>query len=161
MLRIIGVSLVSSMIVFYGFSASKKYIKRIKILESMVLVVDFIANQIRYLGSTVDNIIDNVSKNENYKELYFLKNIRCLDNYGEHPKYNESLPLTTSNYEHISSFISQLGFDDVEGEISRCELYKDIFSDDLKKAKLDFNNKGKLYKSMSLLTAIAIFIIFI
>ena len=158
MLKTIGIFIIATVVVFYGFSTSTRYSKRIKILESMVLFVEFTENQIRYLGNTVDNIIGNITINGNYKELYFLKDIRNTNNFT---KQKNILPLSQTDLEHIIHFISELGFADIDGEIARCELYKDIFENDLNDAKLDFNNKGKLYKSMSLLTAAAIFIIFI
>lgn len=161
MIKIIGMCIVAVAIVFFGFSYSAKYSKRIKILESMILFIEFAENQIRYLGSRVDNIINDAIKSKNFNELFFLNDIKECENYRFCTEYQESFPLSKLDFEHISLFFDKLGFSDIEGEISHCELYKSLLNDDLLNAKSDYSNKGKLYKSMSVLIAIAVMIIFI
>lgn len=160
-MKIIGICIVSAIVVFYGFSASRRYSKRIKFLESMILFIDFVENQIRFLGSTVESIFEEAINSHNFVDLFFLKDVKNNGNSRFCMEYQESILISISEFEHVSLFLSELGCRDIDGEIAHCKVYKEIIKNDLEGAKTDFNNKGKLYKSMSVLTAAALMIILI
>ena len=161
-MKIIRILILSGTIIIYGFSLSLRTAKRIKTLESMVMFIDFTENQIRYLGNTIEKIIEEAIKSETFNSLYFIKaaqNITyCSDIINN---IGNSSYLCNSDIEHIVAFFAELGSNDIHGEISHCKLYKDILTTDLENAKKDYSTKGKLYKSMSVLTATALTIIFI
>ena len=161
MLKIIGILLLAGVIVFYGFSLSAKYSKRIKVLETMVMFIDYTENQIRYLGHSITKIIDDAISSERFNSLSFIKTINVGSLIDINIDNHNSSILSNTDIEHIKSFFSELGSNDIEGEIAHCKLYKELLRNDLEDAKSNYNNKGRLYKSMSFLTAAAFAIIFI
>ena len=161
-MKIVGILILSGAIIIYGFSLSLRVVKRIKTLESMVLFIDFTENQIRYLGNTIEKIIEEAIKSGRFNSLHFIKIVKGNTSYNEINNIVGSVScLCDNDVEHIVAFFAELGSNDIEGEIAHCKLYKQILTTNLDGAKTEYNTKGKLYKSMSVLTAVALTIILI
>ncbi len=161
-MKILGIVGLVGVVIIYGFSLSSRYLNRIKVLEAMILFIDFAENRIRYLGCSVEKIIKDAADDKRFNVLDFIEKKQngysckeIIDNCK-----NKTF-LCEIDKENIIAFFYDLGSKDIDGEIAHCKLYKKIITNHYELAKTEYNNKGKLYKTMSIIIGFAITIIFI
>lgn len=165
-MKIAGIVFLVGVIVLYGLSCSAKFSKRVNMLESMIAFIEYTENQIRFLGQSTDRILSDGMRMEKFNQLPFFeieknnKSVREEVLRNVERKYKCDF-LHNTDFDHIKGFFKDLGTTDVDGEISICRMYKGLIQSDLNNAKSELYTKGKLYKSMSLLLAVALAIIFI
>lgn len=142
----------------YGYSKSKEYRQRISILETMLLFMEFTENQIRFLNSSIDDIINSALKDDRFTKLSF---IHDKSSFKFVDRIDLNINVSKKEAEHIKNYLCELGSTDAAGQLSISEMHKGIISKDMQECEKDLLSKGKLYKHLSVLAAIAFAVILI
>ncbi len=159
MLKIVGILLFSISIGSIGFIKSEKLRFRKKYLQEFEQFSVSCIEEMRYKKDIVFDIFSNAQ----YKELFFLSQIdrNNISNERELIKIIRKANFYEADTEVIFSFISKLGDGDLESQKAHCGYYAEKFHMMLSEATNDFNEKGRLFKSLSVSAAVALFIIMI
>lgn len=159
MLKIVGLLLFSISIGSVGFIMSEKLKFRKKYLQEFEQFCVSCIEEMRYKKNIVFDIFSNVQ----YKDLVFLNQINRnnITNERELIRIIRKANFCEADAEVIFSFISKLGDGDLESQKAHCGYYAEKFHMMLSEAANDFNEKGRLFKSLSISAAVALFIIMI
>ncbi len=69
--------------------------------------------------------------------------------------------LKTTDIKLAEDFIKGLGMGDTEAELKRCEVFRDLFAAELKKADSELKEKGSLYGKLGVFAGLLIGIVLI
>lgn len=160
--------MLSTLIAVTGNWMGKQKLKRIKIIEQIILMLKTIKSQIVYAKLSVPKIFKYLSSCD---ELYLLDFITITNDYLEKGvefndawlkalnSYIKSHPVKQEDINTLKSFTSGLGNTDIDGQKSNCDTYIELFSLKLDKLKNDAESSVKVCNSLGMVAAALVFII--
>ena len=146
-LRITGCILIVVSATMVGYLLSNKLKCRKVFIMSFS---DFLCNletNIRFSGEDIYSLIRKSAINS-YLMMFRNNEQLSIKEYWSDclKKIPYSYGLTKEDFDLLCNFGSILGSTDVEGQVNHIELYKNLFSSQLKKAEEEYIAKSKLYK---------------
>lgn len=160
-MKIVGILLLDIVIVYIGFTKTSQYKNKIKIQQRIYMLVDDIANKIRYINQPIYQIIKDLSCDDKYSSLDFINDL-YIPTGSRDKSIDSSKTLATFTVEektHVKDFFNSLGNSDTTGQIALCDMYKKIIKADMDYSIETYSSKGKLYKPLSIMTAVSVTII--
>lgn len=158
MLKILGCLLLFLAVSAIGFLFAEKLSKRVKYLKSLKHFSLSCSDEMRYNGKKLFNILSDY-KDDN---LHFLSKIS-----RENILLKDELELLLKDYINDSDvdvlveFFKKLGNSDIEGQKTHCAYYFELFGSMLEEAQKELDEKGKLYKTLSVFGGLALLILII
>ena len=134
MIRIIGVLMLVLGCSFYGFYRANLLFSRKKRLYDICLFIETAADKIR-LGEQMEQIVNASGSAAGI----YTENLTFLIN-----KEN----LKPNDISLASDFLNGLGMGDTEGELKRCQTYKELFKKEYVLAEQEAAQKAALYRKL-------------
>lgn len=144
--------------------------KRVTVLETLILMLSVIETQLRYACLPVSDLLKVLDENPGLSELGFIKPCREKVCFGEAfpDAWRESVEAETelcrllaSSSESLASLGADIGSTDLEGQLSCCEYYKQLFSRELAVQEEKSQKYSKLFPPLGLMLGISAAIIII
>ncbi|MBC5786573.1 stage III sporulation protein AB [Clostridium facile] len=165
-MHLIGVLLIAICPALIGnYFAKLLSYRRIALAQSVELV-ECMKAEIRYSGKEIQQMIHEFGKSSQFQQLPFLKECDQKMDQGEPFPSAWKTALEQSNQhfqqqdlEQIASLGRILGASDVEGQLSSLELISQNLQHYLQQSEEFAHSKGKLYRSLGILTGIAVAIL--
>lgn len=167
MLKLIGLLMLIVTGTYIGFSKSRCLSNRVDFLEEYIGFLSYIETQVRYSSDCIVNILDDYdSKNRlNFIDCCLLK----MNNGAVFIKsWNESIDeipdsvgLKNEDKNLLRSFGNELGKSDIEGQISHCKLYQKLTSQKLEEARMQKQQKYRLYQMLGASLGLCVGLLFI
>lgn len=144
----------------FGYVASHKLSLRVEELKKFLHFLSSVKTEIRYLALPPDRILE-----KHKDEMDFLK--RCSERLcgGEtdFPKiWEEELQISAKrmglrpvDMNLIKSFGMEFGTTDLEGQLSECELYEQLLTQNLEQARTEQKEKANLYQMLGVFGGLA------
>ena len=156
-MKIAGIMLLSAAVIIFGFLQSEKIMNKSKILQDFRLFLNDAACKIEFSSMTVSEIL----RGNDRRRLMFLNGID-----------NQMIKAGTGNYiadncpdretaELIGGFIAGLGKSSKTGQLEHCRLYETMTDEKIAERSSECERKASLCRSLSCLSAAAVFIILI
>lgn len=155
---IIGSIFASS--VFFGVSLSSRLKKRAYCIGLLSQMLCEIAVRIRYIAPTFEEIVRLISENDRYNDLDFPKRIIYLTeeidirNAWKKAINESSLPLTKDDMKIMLNVGDFLGTSDLSGQLSMLEIQISALNTEQENAVKEYERKGKMYRSVSVLVGL-------
>ena len=143
-MKFLGATLLAICPIFFGFLKSKSLKQNQIKIEKIIELINRIITEIRFAKTNTYKIFKNLSLEENFNCLEFLKYFKEKNNLNQ-----------------LKTLASILGSTDSEGQILALNQLKTRFEESLKSAKKIYTSKGKISRSLGILLGFAIFIVFI
>lgn len=143
-----------------GYVQSHRLSQRVAQLEGMLRFLNAAQTEIRYSAASVVEIIQRHGSS-----LAFLQQCaaRCKAGADFHTAWEEGLRmeangmgLTESDRSLLHDFGDGFGASDVDGQLSHCRLYAELFQDRLESARQEKARKGKLYLMLGSFSGVAV-----
>ncbi|MFR8529634.1 stage III sporulation protein AB [Anaeromassilibacillus sp. An250] len=160
MLKVLGILLLIAAGTIAGYVQSHRLSQRVAQLEEMLRFLNAAQTEIRYSAASVVEIIQRHGSS-----LAFLQQCAARYKAGEdfHTAWEEGVRtgakgtgLTEEDQTLLRDFGSGFGASDVEGQLSHCRLYAELFQDRLERARQEKARKGKLYLMLGSFSGIAV-----
>ncbi len=166
MIKFIGILAVITATSLLGINKADKLKKRTQELNLISHLLEDILIQIRFKALPLFEIIEVLKSNKIYNNLDFLHNIDCSIEKPFNISWEESIDsmqteLLSTDIKLLKTFGSSLGTNDINGEISNIEVYKNDFKKIENDAITQFDKKATLYRSMGVLSGVFISIMLI
>ncbi|MEG0571239.1 MAG: stage III sporulation protein AB [Oscillospiraceae bacterium] len=170
MIRIIGIIVSVLMCSYVGIIKSKRYDMRVKELEICSLMCQKIITLLSYESTPTVHIISYLAKTQSLHKLTFLAECETLLNQGvEFPtawknsleKEMQTMCLNKSDLSLIGQLSEVIGACDAQGQINTIKMYQAMFEQNCCEAAKAYQTKGKLCRSLGVLSGIAMSIMFI
>ena len=155
--------------IYIGDLMSKKYINRVKELIQIKLSLNILKSKIKFTQIPLKDIFEQILKSTeeiNIKE--FWKNvIKELNNNLEiEVAWKNTIKKTEMNLNNedlniLFNMGKMLGKTDVDGQISNLEVASTFIDTQIKKAEIEKQKNSKLYKTLGVVSGLAILIILI
>lgn len=150
------------------FSAAA--IRRIRALEQVLLLLNAVQNELSYCRTPVRELIHRMALRGEFTELPFLQ--ECSRMCGREVPFPQAWSTALGNRAQLGSlrredihlllaFGSQLGTTDLNGQISLCRLYVQLFEERLIQAREWKSKYAKLYLSLGVLGGLLAWILFL
>ncbi len=133
--------------------------RRIKKVQLLINLADEIESMIRYKAMTVSDMIYEISINNSYSSLDFIKELVSMsENEADiHKAWSEAVKKSAfGNEEREIMFLfgNMLGTSDINGQVSAIELYKKRLDNLFNELKTEYESKGRMYRSGGVLIGI-------
>ncbi|BFK84368.1 stage III sporulation protein AB [Anaeromassilibacillus sp. Marseille-P3371] len=160
MLKVLGILLLIAAGTIAGYVQSHRLSQRVQQLEEMLRFLNAAQTEIRYSAASVAEIVQRHGRS-----LAFLQECAAHCEEGEdfHTAWKKGVQagskgtgLTEADRLLLSDFGDGFGASDVEGQLSHCRLYTELFSDRLENARSEKTRKGKLYLMLGSFSGIAV-----
>lgn len=156
MAKVIGIIIVIVSASLIGIYFSDKLKSRVKELKNINYMFEQISVLIRYKALTVYEVIDELRRNQICSNLNFIKNFASEDDIPFEKQWSKSIDnsqnyLNNEDKRILKSFGNVFGTSDIDGQLSDIELYRHNFIKIENDAKLEFEKKSKLYKSLGVI----------
>lgn len=164
MIKIIGIIALSSSAALSGIYLSNSLYKRVTMLSAMRLFIEDISVQIRYKQADVFWVLKHAASMSFAKDLPFKNELYKINHELDEATVNQIFQnhnVSDDDKKLISEFICGLGKSDISGQLSHCEMYAKLIQDQGKTAKKEADEKGRLYRTLSLLGSAAVAILLI
>lgn len=163
-MRILGIVALSLTPLLFGLDYKFSLKKRRDFLKLFNEFIIFTKEQIRFNGRERDEILHLATSIPKFNSSLFKRIEKCVV-YGEDltksiKSYND-IRLNLEEIMLVTDFISGLGKSDVDGEISHCDYYINLFNDAVKKSITSNNINGKLSIGLSASLSAVMFILMI
>ncbi|HHZ05686.1 MAG TPA: hypothetical protein GX401_02685 [Clostridiales bacterium] len=150
-----------------GILLSKRLITRASFYEQMITFISNLQTQIRYSSDVLTNILSR--EHSRILEPLLSNTVVHLgdgttfarawgDSVSNLPTY---FGLNKDDKSLLADFGNGLGVSDVDGQLSHCEMYKQLFSDRLSQMKQDNDKKVKLYRCLGVFSGMALALLII
>lgn len=133
MLKLIGAAVLIFSTSMAGMNFSSRLSARVRILETLKLMLEELSIQIRFRGLTVIELVQELTKNHALQEFTFLlsieKNLKNTKNFSE--AWSLSVDswniqgLKAEDKEFLKGIGNFLGNSDIDGQLSSLELSKE------------------------------------
>ncbi len=159
MLKLLGVTIVSAAVALCGFSYYMKLVYRKRYVEGLLKLSETSVHAMRGKGLDIFSILE---KNA-FDELKFLKRITKsnITNRNEIADVLRSESINSLDIDLIVAFLQGLGSSDIKGQENHCGYYSVCFRQLLQDVDGIVREKGRLVRTLSILAALALFIILI
>lgn len=147
-----------------GFYFSSVYVKKTELLNEIVMMLGSVKTQLRYANMPVPSILLSLCENRNITGLGFVS--ACSEKIGcgepfpdlwrksiENEK--ELCRLVPEAVEHLIRFGETLGTTDLEGQLSCCEYYENIFLKELNEKEEQSKKYEKLFPALGVMLGIS------
>lgn len=164
MIRVIGIILILLPISSIGFILSFKLKKQIDFFEEMLLFNKNIEMEICYKSNDIFNISKEFSKMDRYSNLFFLKDLNKIKNdftFSNIKSFFESYRLNKNDTKILTDYFNKIGKSDVDNQLKHLKMYENIFVNRKNELSKIFNEKSKVYKSVSIFFGLGFLILFI
>ena len=170
MIKILAFLFIISGCTAAGVFASSYCIKRAEILSTVILMINAIETQLRYACLPVSDLLRVLADNPAFSQLGFIKCTREKICFGESfpDAWKESVEseaevcrVLSGSAQHLFALGTEIGSTDLEGQLSCCEYYKDIFSKELEIQQEKNRRYSRLFPPLGLLVGISAAILMI
>lgn len=170
MLKITAMVLLGSGFAFGGRYLAAQYVKKSQIISDILLMISVIETQLRYACLPVSDLLRILCNTDKLKNLGFLENCRYKVSCGEPfpvawKTAVKSEPEFCGLLGDYCNYLVQLGADigstDIEGQLSCCEYYKQIFEKELVLREENRKKYSKLYPTLGVMLGISAAIIIV
>ena len=164
MLKYIGIIALAACAALSGFYLSHLLNKRVTILSAMLLLIEDVSVQIRYKQADIFWVLKHAASMTFSKDLPFKNKLCEIDGELNEASVNKILHesgITEGDHKIIYEFFCGLGKSDVLGQLSHCDMYAKLLSEQIKIAKHEADDKGRLYRALSLFGSAAVVILLI
>lgn len=164
----------SMILIAFGLAAAGRYFascqcRRADLLGSIIRMIAVTETQLRYMNAPVCDLLKVLSENPSLSQLGFIKCARERVCFGEAfpDAWRESIETETEmcrmlagSVRHLVALGADLGSTDLEGQLSCCGYYREIFRKELELQEEKSKRYSKLFPPLGLLAGIsaAIFI---
>lgn len=128
---------------------------RVRTIEELLLMIQIISTEIKFSRAPLDSIIIRLNRRNNFLHLDFIE--ECVS-FLKDKSFPEAWKLSVrksslhnSDKQLLLSLGDNLGTSDVEGQLSNCELHRELLENNLKNAREKCVRFGKLYTSLGVL----------
>ena len=163
-LKYIGIFTLAAAAALSGFYFSNSLYKRVTMLSAMLLFAQDVSVQIRYKQADIFWVLKHASAMTFSKDLPFKNKLCEINEELNESSINEVLHksgVMEDDQKLICEFFCGLGKSDISGQLSHCEMYAKLLSEQIKAAKHEADEKGKLYRTLSLFGSAAVVILLI
>lgn len=152
-----------------GFFTGKRCLERVKIIESIVLMIKTIKTQIEFSRLPVLNLFEYLGECKDFSKLTFLSDTVQLMKKGEDfitswnkavTVFSESTSLDSDEITLLRSFANGLGNSDLSGQMSNCDTYINLFELKLGTLKAKSESTVKICNSLGFMSAALVIIVF-
>ncbi len=155
-MKIIGVFFILLCGGLFGIYFSKKLKDRMNNLQKIIYLFDFFATQIRFKALTSEEIIELLKDDAVCKDLEFIKNFDLNEDEPFELRWIKSIEISeillkNDEKELLKAYGENIGTSDIQGQLKEIESFKSRFIYMLENAKVDFENKAKLYRSLGVI----------
>ena len=163
MLKIAGILLIIATGAAVGIMQARKLSNRVTFFEDYICVITEIQSNISYSAAPLSEIIDNIHSRKSISPfLNKLKDFMCSD-----ISFREAWTKTVYSFDCggclsdddkklINDFGLGLGTTDIDGQVAHCKLSLTLAADRLNLYRNEKLNKGKLYRTLGVLTGAAV-----
>ena len=153
-----------------GVFASSYCTKRAEILSTVILMITTIETQLRYACLPVPDLLRVLGNNPALSQLGFIKCTREKICFGEPfpDAWRESVESETEVFrvlsdsaKYLSALGSEIGSTDLEGQLSCCEYYKNIFAKELEIQQEKNRRYSRLFPPLGLFAGVSAAILMI
>ncbi len=144
--------------------------KRVDVIKNLILMLLVIETQLRYARLPVSDLLRVLDENISLSELKFIKSCRERVCFGEMfpdawkacvEDETELCRLLGNLSESLAGLGEDIGSTDLEGQLSCCEYYRQIFGRELEAQEEKSKKYSKLFPSLGLMLGISAAILFI
>ena len=152
-----------------GIIFSKRLTERVEFLSLLKLMLEEISIQIRFQASTLSEILDVLRRDKTLAALDFLSEIK--KNYLPYEDFYEAWSrgiekcrypfLKETDVDFIKGIGFSLGKSDIEGQLGMISIHMGNLGLIIEKAREERDKKGKLYRSLGILSGAFISILLV
>ncbi len=168
-IKTISLILILGLATYVGNIMAKKYTNRVKELICIKLALNFLENKIKFTQTPLKEIFNQIAKTTNDKNI---KNLfsKIIENLNKNLSITLALEnaintcetnLTKEDRNILLDMGKMLGKTDVEGQVSQIEITNSFLNNQIEKAEKEKNKNTKLYKTLGIISGLAIIIILI
>lgn len=157
------------LLIAVGFALGGRWLaayqqKRVELISSVILMLNIIENQLRFACLPVADLLRIISETGSLSELCFIKSVREKVCFGEPfpaawrecvENEKELCRLLDGCVTHLIRLGDDIGSTDLEGQLSCCRYYKEIFDGELAVQQEKSRKYTKLFPSLGLLAGIS------
>ena len=140
-------------------------LNRVKSIEEIMLMIQIISTEIKYCKTPLNEIVNKLSCNNDFTHLKFISKCENLLESQTFPSaWKRSVKeseLHEADKQLLVSLGNNLGTSDIEGQLSNCELHKELFENNYMCAKEKCSKFGKLYTSLGLFGGVLVAVVII
>jgi len=162
-MKYIGLILIFLCSIYSGQTFKRRIIKRIESFERIITMIDLIQMQINYLSSDIDELINTLLKESEFKGSSFISGLKrnlCsglpLDESWQKAAEESFDYLSSEEKSVIISFGNHIGKSDIEGQRKNCAIHKEKINRLLENERKKYEKKGNLYSRLSIIIGIMI-----
>lgn len=164
MVKISAVVLIAIGFSVSGFYLSSVYEKKTEILDSIVAMLGMIKTQLRYKNLPLSSILDFLSESQRSSALSFVsacsKRMGCGEPFADLwqksiENEKELCSLVPEAVPYLIRFGESLGTTDLEGQLSCCEYYENIFLKELNEKEEQCKKYSKLFPTLGVMLGIS------
>lgn len=153
--------------IYIGNFKANQYIKRLKELISIKSALNVLENKIKFTQAPLQEIFKNIAENcseNNIKNLF--KELSIQTNVNIHQKWestinNEEHNLTEEDKKILIDMGKNLGTTDVDGQVSNIRITSSFLDRQITKAEQEKEKNVKLFRTLGIVSGLAIIIILI
>lgn len=163
-MRIAGILLISLTPVIFGLEYSYQLKNKRNFLSVFVKFIIFVKEQIRFSGREREEIFLLALREPEFATPFYESLYNCVKNGGNLEKIfndNIGIRLKKQDISLICSFISGIGQNDVAGQMTHCDYYKEQTDKLLKQSETAYSVQSRLAIGLSLSAAATLFILLI
>lgn len=159
MLKVLGLIMLSGAVSSFGFVFAERLKRQKAFFGQLTVFARSCIGDMRCTRASIYKIFERYSSGE----LSFLKDIGkdTLTDPKELLPLIEKYGLESRDLQSVTEFFTLLGNGDLDSQSSHCEYFAESFHARQVVAEKELIEKGKLFKTLSILCGLGIFIIFI
>ncbi len=150
-----------------GISLSKSLSERVKRLELIVLMLDRMSTYIEFRSLHTGEILSELSSDKSFEQLKFLKTAAELYRNGESfqdawiKAVENDVYLKNEERAQLIEVGNSLGRSNTKGQLSMLSIHSRNIEHICRTASAESQNKGKLYRTLGVLTGVFISVMLI
>ena len=169
MIKYISLIAILFLAIYIGNLMAKKYINRVKELIQIRLELNILKSKIKFTQIPLKDIFEQIQKNtEEAKIKEFWTNVISglnnnwgIENAWENAIKKTETSLNKEDLNILHDMGKMLGKTDVDGQVSNLEIASSFIETQIQKAEVEKQKNSKLYKTLGVVTGLAIIIILI
>lgn len=154
----------------FGFYAASVYEKKVEILEDIVMMLSVMQTQLRYSCIPIASLLGRLEENRRINGLGFISECKKGTENGE--PFPESWRRCIENEKELCRLIPEvlpyliqigedLGTTDLEGQLSCCEYYENVFRRELAEKEAQSGKYSKLFPTLGVMLGISAVILIV
>ncbi len=166
-IKIIIYSFIFLLCSLIGILISKKYVNRVNELREFKNALNMFKTKMRYTYEPIPDIFVEIAKNTSSNiSNVFKKAVEKMPVCTAGEAWNLALKLEDLNIDDEDKNVLEnlgklLGKTDLEGQLNQIEMTMDLLDKQIKKAEIQKDKSEKMYRTLGMITGIAIVIIII